>query len=160
MKVHGLEQVLQDHPFFKDLPESFLHAVAGCAKNVRYESGDFLFREQGEANEFYLVRAGQIALEVNSPKFGPISIQTIHEGEVVGWAWLFAPYRWYFDARIQKPVRAISVNAKCLRTKCENDPALGYELMKRFAGIMIKNLQSTRLQLIDTIEEAREHNAQ
>jgi len=159
MKIHGLDPLLQAHPFFRDLPESFLHAVAGCAKNVRFGAGEFLFREKGAANEFYLVREGQLALEVNSPKLGPISIQTIHEGEVVGWAWLFPPYQWYFDARVQKPLRAVSINATCLRKKCEEDSALGYEMMKRFAGIMLKNLQSTRLQLIETIEAGREKNA-
>ncbi len=158
MEVHGLDTILRDHPFFKGLPESFLKTVTGCAKTVRFKEGEFLFREKGSANEFYLLREGQIVLEVNSPKFGPLPIQTLHEGEVVGWAWLFPPYEWYFDARVQKPLRAISIDGACLRTKCEKDPALGYELMKRFAGIMIRNMQSTRLQYLDAVEECRERH--
>ena len=26
-------------------------------------------------------------------------IETLEAGEVVGWSWLFPPYRWHFDAR-------------------------------------------------------------
>ena len=43
----------------------------------------------------------------------------------------------------------IALDGKCLRTKCENDHDLGYELLKRFADIMTKRVESTRLQLLD-----------
>jgi CRP/FNR family transcriptional regulator, cyclic AMP receptor protein len=76
-------------------------------------------------------------------------IETIDAGEVVGWSWLFAPYRWHFDARAGSLVRATSFDGVCLRAKCESDPKLGYELMSRFAQVMIRRLQWTRLRLLD-----------
>ena len=45
--------------------------------------------------------------------------------------------------------RAIALDGKCLRGKCDDDHSLGYELMKRFAHIMEERLQATRLQLLD-----------
>ena len=38
-------------------------------------------------------------------------------------------------------VRAIAFDGACLRGKCEDDPALGYELMRRFARVMVERLQ-------------------
>ena len=46
-------------------------------------------------------------------------------------------------------VRAIRMDGKCLREKCETDTALGYAMMKRFAQIMTSRLEATRIQLLD-----------
>ena len=37
----------------------------------------------------------------------------------------------------------------CLRRKCDDDPALGYDLITRFAQVLVSRLQATRLQLMD-----------
>jgi CRP-like cAMP-binding protein len=116
---------------------------------VRFDEGKFLFRDGDDANTFYVIRAGRVAIEIFSPKRGPITVQTVREGEVLGWSWLFPPYKWHFDARALELTRAISLDGKCLRNKCEEDHDLGYELMKRFSEVMIQRLQATRLQVLD-----------
>ena len=151
--ITSLEPILREHPFFHGMPEPYLTLLTGCAKNIRVEAGKFLFREKEEAKSFYLIREGRIQLEVASPKLGAMTIQTIGPGEVLGWSWLFPPYQWHFDARIVEPVRALALDGKCLRGKCETDPALGYDLMKRFASLLIQRLQATRLQLVGAHEE-------
>jgi len=45
--------------------------------------------------------------------------------------------------------RAIALDGKCLRSKCEQNHDLGYELLKRFAQIMNRRLDATRIQLLD-----------
>ena len=47
------------------------------------------------------------------------------------------------------PPRAIALDGKCLRKKCEQNHDLGYEVLKRFAGIIAQRLESTRFQLLD-----------
>ena len=76
-------------------------------------------------------------------------IETIESGEVIGWSWLFEPYRWHFDARALTDVRATAFDGACLRGQGVTDPALGYELMSRFAQVLIERLQWTRLRLLD-----------
>ncbi len=147
--MQTLEPILVEHPFFKDLEPRYLQLIIGCASNVRFDSGQFIFREGEKANQFYLLRQGKVALEVFSPERGAITLQTLGEGEVLGWSWLFPPYRWHFDARVLEPLRAIAFDGECLRTKCEEDHDLGYELVKRVAHIVIQRLQATRLQLLD-----------
>ena len=110
---------------------------------------DFIFREGQEADHFYIIRHGRIALEISSPNSEPIIIETISEGDVLGWSWLFPPYKWFLDARATKLVRAVALDGKCLREKCEDDPELGYELMKLFSRNIVKRLQATRLRLLD-----------
>ena len=147
--MESLEPILSEHAFFKDLPPDYLKIVVGCASNVKFDEGEFLFREGGDADKFYLIRHGRIALKIFTTHKGPVTLQTIGPGEVVGWSWLIPPYRWHFDAQAMETTRAIALDGKCLRGKCDDDHSLGYELMKRFAHIMEERLQATRLQLLD-----------
>jgi CRP/FNR family transcriptional regulator, cyclic AMP receptor protein len=147
--MQTLEPILAEHPFFKGLKPEYLQLVTGCASNVRFEAGTYIFHEGEEASQFYLIREGKIALEIFAAQHGPITIETIEAGEVLGWSWIFPPYRWHFSGRIFEPTRAIVLDGKCLRAKGEADHDLGYELMKRVAQIMMERLQATRLRLLD-----------
>jgi len=147
--MQTLEPILAQHPFFKDLAPRYLQLVVDCATNVRFKAGELLFREGEDANQFYLIRHGKVALQVFVPQRGPITIETIEAGEVLGWSWLFPPYRWHFDAQALELVRAIAFDGQCLRGRCEEDHDLGYALMQRFAQVMVQRLQATRLQLLD-----------
>ena len=147
--METLERILSGHPFFEGLSSDQLRLIVGCASNVRFGDGQFLFHAGEEANEFYLIRAGRIALEVAPPGRRPIPVQTTGEGEILGWSWLIPPYHWVFDARAIEPTRAVALDGRCLRNKCESDHDLGYELLKRFAHIMEQGLQAARLQLLD-----------
>ncbi len=147
--MQTLEAILAVHPFFEGLEPKYLQLMTSCASNVRFEAGTYIFREGEAASHFYIIRQGKVALETFAAQRGPITIETIEAGEVLGWSWLFPPYRWHFDARVVEPTRAITLDGVCLRTKGEADHDLGYELVKRVAQIMMQRLQATRLQLLD-----------
>ena len=147
--METIEATLHDVPLFQGLADEELELIAGCGSNVRFVEGEYLFRDGEEASTFYLLRHGTVALEMFVPARGPVTIETLDPGEVVGWSWLFPPYQWHFDARAMTLVRATSFDGACLRAKCESDTRLGYDLMSRFAQIVIGRLQSTRLRLLD-----------
>ena len=149
MTIHTFEQVLAEHPFFKALDPPHLDTVVGCVSNVKFEPGEFIFREGEAADRFYVVREGKVAVEVFVPNKGPVTIETIEGGEVLGWSWLFEPYKARFDARALNAVRALALDGACLRAKCEKDPGLGYELLKRFTQVVVSRLEATRMQLLD-----------
>ncbi len=151
--MRTLELIIAEHPFFKDLKSEHLQFIVGCASNVCFNPGTFIFREGEEAEQFYLIRQGKVALEIYVPQRGSVTIQTISAGDILGFSWLFPPYRWHFDARALELTRAIAFDGKCLRTKCEEDHDLGYEFMKRFASIIMQRLQATRIQLLDVYAE-------
>jgi CRP-like cAMP-binding protein len=150
--MQTLRSVVAEHPFARGLDNRYSELLEGCATNVVFKSGEFIFHEAGEANQFYLIRHGKVALEVYAAERGSVPIMTVNEGEVLGWSWLFAPYRWQFDARAVELTRAIALEGKCIRQKCAQDHELGYELMKRVAQVMEQRLQATRLQLLNVYE--------
>jgi len=147
--VENLARVISEHPFCKGLEPHHLNLLTGCASNILFEKGHHLFREGGEANQFYLIREGTISLEVFSPQHPSLAVETVEAGEVLGWSWLVPPYRWRFGARAVEPVRAVALNGKCLRAKCEKDTHLGYELLRRTVEIMGQRLEATRFRLVD-----------
>jgi CRP-like cAMP-binding protein len=149
MHTESLASILGEHPVLHGLAPDHIELVVGCASNVRFNPGEFMFRAGEPANAFYVVRRGRVSVETFVAQRGPITIETISDGEVLGWSWLIPPYVWHFDARALNLTRAISLDARCLRDKCDNDPALGYNLLKRFAPLIEQRLEATRLQLLD-----------
>ena len=147
--METLQHLIAQHPFFSGLQPEYLELITGCASNVRFDADSYIFHEGEEAQHFYLLRAGKVGLEVPTPDRGPMTIQTVGEGELIGWSWLVPPYLWRFDARVLELTRAVALDATCLRKKCETDHHLGYELLKRLTVLMEERLQATRLQLLD-----------
>jgi CRP-like cAMP-binding protein len=144
-----MEDVLGGHPFFAGLGADAMELIAGCASNVHFVEGDYIFSQGEDASRFYVIRRGRVALEIASPERGPLVIDTVDEGEVLGWSWIVPPHTYFFDARAVTPVSATALDGACLRGKSEADPELGYQLLKRVTAEMLKRLQSARIRLLD-----------
>ncbi len=149
VKKTDLGPILDGHPFFKGMDVAARKLIVGCAKNAIFRDNDMIYREGGKADTFYLIRHGSIALEVHTPAREPLVIETLSDGEILGWSWLVPPYKCRFDARAVGVVRAIAIDAKCLRGKCEKDHSLGYQFYKQFLPVISDRLGAARLQMLD-----------
>jgi CRP/FNR family transcriptional regulator, cyclic AMP receptor protein len=152
--MRTLEELIAASPVFAGLAPEQLALIAGCAVNERFAAGAQLFREGAPADRFFLIREGAVSLEIDAPGRGMLVIETLHQGDVVGWSWLFEPYLWQFDGRATEPTAVVAFDGVCLRGKCESNHELGYQLMRRFAASMTERLQATRLQLLDVYGHA------
>jgi CRP/FNR family cyclic AMP-dependent transcriptional regulator len=148
MQLYGLDELIAAHPFFRGLPADTCRMIAGCGRNVHFAAGERIFRSGDPADAFYVIRHGSVALEFSGPR-GPVVFETLHENEILNTVWLVPPYRCRSDARALEPVRAIALDAVCLRGKCDADHDLGYELMKRFVPMLLERLDHARVQAAD-----------
>jgi CRP-like cAMP-binding protein len=148
-------EILGQHPFFFGMNEDHLRKMAACASAVEFAPGEMMLQEGAPADTCYLILDGDVALELTAPGRGPHVIQTLHSGDILGWSWLFPPYRWSFDAQSLIDTVAIRFDAEKLRAAKESDPSLGYDLLKRFAEVMVRRLQAARLQLLDIYASPR-----
>jgi len=144
-----IAELLAEHRFFRDLDAADRDVVAGCGQNVTVAEGSTLMREGGPADVFWAIRSGQVRVGVVHPGRGMLTLETLDEGDILGWSWLFPPYRWHFDAVVDSDVHAVRFDAACLRDKCERDPRLGFALVQRFARVLDERLVSARLRLLD-----------
>ena len=138
-----MEAFLYSHRLLSELRQEDIDVIASFSRNRDFAPGEMLFREGQVADTMFLVRHGNVSVDVHQPGQGAVVIETIGAGAVVGWSWIVAPYRWTFDAR------AIAVDATCLRTKSLADPAFGIALFARVSAEILDRLQSTRLRLLD-----------
>jgi CRP/FNR family transcriptional regulator, cyclic AMP receptor protein len=149
MRTRGLEQLICEHPMFAGLALQYCELIGGCGRNVRFDKGQFLFREGAPADEFFMLRHGRVALEVAAPGREPLRFLTLGPGEIAGVAWLVPPYRWVYDAQALEVTRAVSIDARCLRDKAEADHHFGYEIMKRFTSVLVQRLNAAQWQMLD-----------
>ena len=147
--MQSLEELLADAPALQSLPIGHRATMAGCARLRVFEADAKLLTESGPADEFFLIRRGRVAIETEVPARGAVTLETLNEGELVGWSWLVPPYRSAFGARALEVTHVIAFDGACLRGKCERDPALGYDLLKVVATTFVRRLEDTRLRLLD-----------
>lgn len=140
---------LGEHPFLQGMADRHVRTLAAHAAPVTVPAGQFVIRQGEPADRFYLVRSGRVAIEIGGGPRGPIRIETISDGDVVGWSWMLAPYRWQFDGRAVQVTRALALDAAGVRAASERDPALGYELARRLMAVTARRLAAARLQLLD-----------
>jgi CRP/FNR family transcriptional regulator, cyclic AMP receptor protein len=152
---HQLDEILAQVPFFEAMAEEEIALIAGCGRNRHFDAGETIFRQGDTADTFFVVRHGTVAVGNFVPPRGELVIETLEAGDLLGWSWLFPPYRSHFDARALSAVRATQFDGACLRDKCAADPAFGYDLMSRFAQVLIERLQWTRLRLLDIYGDGR-----
>jgi CRP-like cAMP-binding protein len=147
--MRAIEELLGDVPALQALAPEHRDTLAGCACNQVFERGARIMRQGDPADAFYVIREGRVALETVVPTRGAVILQTLEDGDLLGWSWLVPPYRTAFDARSMGTTHAIAFDGACLRGKCEADPALGYDLLKLLSGVFVERLQDTRLRLLD-----------
>jgi CRP-like cAMP-binding protein len=142
METEALKKILDEHAFFRGMKEHQLRTIVESATVVRFEPGEVIFEEGEPAHRFYLIRTGRVALQLVSYRIEPLTLLTLEEGNIIGWSWLFPPYRWKFTAKALDVTRAISLDGSSLRVRCDEDHDLGYELMKRFAQIIDNRVEA------------------
>ncbi|MCM4081245.1 cyclic nucleotide-binding domain-containing protein [Paractinoplanes hotanensis] len=136
-------------PFFAGLAPRLLDDLCAAGRPVTYNPGERLFAEGGEADQFWLIESGTVALDLRVPGRGDHVIETLTAGTVAGWSWLYPPYRWNFGATARTPLRAVVFDAVAVRGRCDADPAFGYAMLRLFTPVIAERLQATRLRLLD-----------
>jgi CRP-like cAMP-binding protein len=146
--MESLEQTLSKHPFLSGLDKRFLPRLARLAAHKKFEDQQLVFQEGRPANELYLICRGKIGIETALLGMSELIVQTLGADEVVGWSWLLPPYEYHYSARALEPTEVIAIDGKSLRGQCESDHDLGYEMMKRFALVIVQRLAATRAQFL------------
>ncbi|MFH1155554.1 MAG: cyclic nucleotide-binding domain-containing protein [Pseudomonadota bacterium] len=144
-----MRKMLSEHVFFKNFDRTLILELVECASVATFGPDTMIYREDEPADSFLLIRKGRVAVEIFVEGRGPLTIQTVYPGDVLGWSWLFPPYRRRFDARAVEATETIVLDGLMLREKAENNNRLGYELLKRFSKVVVDRLQAASVKLLD-----------
>ena len=142
-------EYLSDHEFFSGLSEEIVKHLSKCASIRKIEKDQILFRQGEHADKFYIVRNGQISIQIPAV-MGPIlEVQTLGTDQVLGWSWLISPYQWSFQAKAVEDSELLEFDGTALLARCEQEPQFGYELLKKFAQLMAERLDAARQKMMD-----------
>jgi len=143
------EDYLSTHPFFSGLDDSYREFLSNSATELQIKKGSVLFKQGDRADKFYLLRNGQVSVQVPALMGPSLEIQTLGEDQVLGWSWLIPPYRWNFLARAVEESDLLEFDGGAILARCEEDPKFGYELFKCFAALMSERLAAARQKMMD-----------
>jgi CRP-like cAMP-binding protein len=134
---------------FSGLQPEFVDVLAAHATVKQVPQGAILFRYGDRSDRFYLVERGQVGVEVAAISGPTLELQELGPGATLGWSWLIAPHTWSFQARAKTDVELLEFDGTGILAKCEQDPRFGYELLRRFAGLMSERLHFARRKMME-----------
>ncbi len=149
-----IDEILRQHGFLAGVSPGTIALLSEKASLVRFDAGTLLFREGEDAGTVFLITRGRVAIEIHAPPLGPIVIETVDPGHVVGLSWVAAPFRWQFDARALEPVEAVAVDTQHLREDLAVHLEASAELHQRLSAVLLERLQATRIRLLDLYANA------
>jgi CRP/FNR family transcriptional regulator, cyclic AMP receptor protein len=138
-----------EHPFLQSLDAYQREDIVDYARPMFYAAGTRIFAEDGPADQLWLIEQGRVALDLRVPGHGEQVVETITAPNVLGWSWLYPPYRWHFGAMALEDTTAIALDAELVRERCDRIPAFGYAVLRGFTPIVIDRLQAARLKVLD-----------
>jgi CRP/FNR family cyclic AMP-dependent transcriptional regulator len=136
-------------PILEGLSSEQLEYIAAGADELTVAAGTLVLAQGEAAERFFLIRDGSMVLELESPGSGAVRLLTLHEGDVVGWSWLFAPYLWETDGRAVTDCRLIAIDGVRLRERFEADPRLGYAVASRFGADALMRAKDSWYQILN-----------
>ncbi len=149
MSKESIKDYLSTHAFFSGLDDNFIRFLADSATQQKVGKGHVLFQQGKYADKFYLLRNGQVSVQVPALVGPTLEIQSLGADQILGWSWLIPPYRWNFMARALDETELLEFDGRAILARCEQDPKFGYELFKRFAALLSERLDAARQKLMD-----------
>jgi CRP-like cAMP-binding protein len=153
--MNNVESLIATHPFTQALSPRYLHLLNECATCEQFGAQQQIFQEGRDADRCYLIHHGHVALQTHVPNRGIVTIETIGSGSVLGWSWLFPPYRWHFGALAVEATEVVALDARSLRAKMGDNHDFGYEVMTSMSRVILDRLQATRTRLLDLYDAPR-----
>lgn len=140
--------------FLRGLERAYLERLASLSRHISLPAQSRLFDEEMPARCFWIIDAGQVALDALVPGAGRVVIEKLGRGDVVGLSWLEPPYQFRYGGVTTQPMQAFEFDAAKVRAACHDDPEFGYAVLDRFLVVAYHRLQVTRARLLRALAAA------
>lgn len=144
--------ILQSSYIFKGLSKEHLEKVAALCRGGSFKKGDVICEEGQEANEFYILVEGSVALEMQVRPIPehpaiPTAVEVVEKGRSFGWSAIVEPHVYTLSVRCLTDCRVLAIKGDVFRKVMADDAKLGFEVMKRVSQLISTRLLHTRLRL-------------
>ena len=149
MASNPIESRLVDAPAFAGLSDDYARRLAKHGEEIEIGNGDVLFRNGEPAKHFFVLVDGEISIEIPAVTGPTLQVQRLKPVRVLGWSWLLPPFKWSFNAKAEADSKLIRFDGEAVLEACESDPAFGYEVIKRFSGLMAERLDAAHRKMME-----------
>ena len=149
MSNQSITEYLSAHEFFSEFSDDDLKFLCECSSMREIKKGQILFLQGEHADRFYVIRKGRISLQMPAIMGPTLEIQSVDEGQILGWSWLISPYQWNFQTKAEEDSELLQFDGTAILARCEQEPKFGYELLKKFAALMSVGLNAPRQKMMN-----------
>lgn len=142
-------EVLKEFGLFEGLDDSELAKIADiCHERIRNE-GDLFFVQGRKAAGLHLCRSGKVdvLVRVYEPWGMEVTIHKVKPGETFGWSALVEPNIYTASAECEGKVEALYIKGSDLLNLFEENPHIGYMVMRNLSALVSSRLTETREKL-------------
>jgi CRP-like cAMP-binding protein len=142
---------------FQDLSDEIRKKILGLEREVSYQAGDYLFRENEAARNFYILNEGRIRLSVGGKRLLAYVAGTV--GDIIGWSSLVENTTYTASAECLAPTKVLCIEKQQLDQILREDPVSAMNFFKRLAALVGRRLvRSYRAML--SLQGSREPQAE
>ncbi len=144
----SLPDVVKRSHLFDGLSDEQLARVVGLCREEAYAAGQAIFAEGSVSKDFYIVKKGKVALDANFSarpgtwKRGTVDIIT--ENQALGWSAISGSGIMTLSARAIEDTELLAIDGASFRALLEQDPRMGYDVMRRVVVMAASRLQGTK----------------
>jgi CRP/FNR family cyclic AMP-dependent transcriptional regulator len=138
---------LRRYTYFSGITEEGLKQIAMIAEEKSVPSNTRTFNEGDPATHMLIIVKGEINIEFLLGNGELRVVDTMGEGDLLGWSSLIEPYKMTANGTTVKNTDLIRIDAVKLRQLCEKDVSLGYRLVLQIAKLLAHRLEGARVQL-------------
>jgi len=151
-------EVLRRFPLFAGQSFYMIDEIAMISKEVVISANEWLFHENDDANYFYLILEGEIALTLylHSKGVGKHlkTTSALTKGQIFGWSSLVPPHHYKMGARAERDTTLLQIDGKALSQLFDDNPEYGYPFMKKIAEEISDRLEYKIIQVLSLVMES------
>jgi CRP-like cAMP-binding protein len=148
----SIESTLAHCELLEPLSEAQIRALAEHGRLVTVKEGEALFDENTVAHTLFVVASGRLAIRLATPAGRIIEVQEIGQYCVSGWSSLVAPHVYVAEASALEDSTVLAISADEVDDILLREPAAGYQVMKKLAGVISARLRDMKEELIEVLE--------
>ena len=153
-------ELLRHYPYFAGVSENCMKSVAAICEECSFKAGEKVFTESGEfittapiyekgeeAGHLMILTEGQVDIVFELSKDREFVVGTLTAGDLMAISALIPPYYLTASGIAKVDGSLIQIKAPELRQLMDENPELGYRLMRGVSQALLTRLNQTRVEL-------------
>ena len=151
-----LTKTVQQFDIFKGLNPGELETILACGEQTRIEREQIVFEESSPETDLYILLAGRVSVELGyahktDPDQHNLELALFRQGEVFGEIAFLRGSRRSARVTAIDDIQVLKLDGNRLFARFEQDPGLGYRVMRNLARILAGRLETINLKHRDDI---------